>query len=68
MDRADKNRLGESIKIDGLNDPEMDKYIPSDLKEKLVDEVEMAKELPSAQPEFITGRTSNTDMVWICNE
>ena len=28
MDRADKNRLGESIKINGLNDPEMDKYIP----------------------------------------
>ena len=35
MDRADKNRLGESIKINGLNDPEMDKYIPSDLKRSL---------------------------------
>ena len=45
MDRADKNRLGESIKIKGLNDPEIDKYIPSELKKKLVEEVEMAKEL-----------------------
>ena len=50
MDRADKNRLGESIKIDGLNDPEMDKYIPSDLKEKLVDEVEMAQPRLSQWP------------------
>ena len=40
MDRADKNRLGESIKIKGLNDPEIDKYIPSELKKKLVEEVE----------------------------
>ena len=45
MDRAYKNRLGESIKIKGLNDPEIDKYIPSELKKKLVEEVEMAKEL-----------------------
>ena len=54
MDRADKNRLGESIKINGLSDPEMDKYIPSDLKEKLVDEVEMAKELlPPLNPKSL---------------
>jgi peptide chain release factor 3 len=47
MDRVDKNRVGESIKIKGLKDPEIDKHIPTKLKRKLVEEVEIAKELLS---------------------
>tara|TARA_R110000868_G_scaffold49287_3_gene159157 strand:- start:115737 stop:117383 length:1647 start_codon:yes stop_codon:yes gene_type:complete len=45
MDRADRNKVGESIEIKGLNDPKLDELIPADLLEKLREEVEMAREL-----------------------
>jgi peptide chain release factor 3 len=45
MDRADRNRVAESIKIDGLNDPRMAEHIPADLLAKLHEELEMAREL-----------------------
>ncbi|MBY5972247.1 peptide chain release factor 3 [Pseudooceanicola marinus] len=45
MDRADRNRVAESIRIDGLDDPKLDEHIPADLLEKLREEVEMAREL-----------------------
>ncbi len=45
MDRADRNRVAESIKIDGLNDPRMAQHIPADLLAKLHEELEMAREL-----------------------
>ncbi len=45
MDRADRNVVSESIQINGLDDPLLDKHIPADLLTKLRDEVEMAREL-----------------------
>jgi peptide chain release factor 3 len=45
MDRADRNRVAESIKIDGLNDPKLAEHIPADLLVKLKEEVEVARDL-----------------------
>ena len=45
MDRADRNRVAESIKIDGLSDPKMAQHIPADLLAKFHEELEMAREL-----------------------
>jgi len=45
MDRADRNKVAESIQIKGLDDPELANHIPADLLQKLRDEVEMAREL-----------------------
>ncbi|MGI3184323.1 peptide chain release factor 3 [Nioella aestuarii] len=45
MDRADRNKVAESIKIEGLDDPLLEQHIPADLLEKLREEVEMAREL-----------------------
>jgi peptide chain release factor 3 len=45
MDRADRNRVAESIKIDGLDDPRIADHVPADLLTKLREELEMAREL-----------------------
>jgi peptide chain release factor 3 len=45
MDRADRNKVAESIKINGLNDPKLAEHVPADLLKKLLEEVEMAREL-----------------------
>lgn len=45
MDRADRNKLADSIAIEGLDDPRLTEHIPADLLEKLTEEVEMAREL-----------------------
>mgnify|MGYP003631361162 CR=1 FL=1 len=45
MDRADRNRVAESIQIDGLDDPKLADHVPAHLLEKLREEVEMAREL-----------------------
>ena len=45
MDRADRNVVAESVKIEGLDDPALADHIPADLLEKLREEVEMAREL-----------------------
>ncbi|WP_344847117.1 peptide chain release factor 3 [Celeribacter arenosi] len=45
MDRADRNRVAETVKIDGLDDPKLNDLIPPHLLEKLREEVEMAREL-----------------------
>ncbi|WP_425070931.1 peptide chain release factor 3 [Sagittula sp. S175] len=45
MDRADRNKVAESIKLEGLDDPKLADHIPADLLEKLREEVEMAREL-----------------------
>ena len=57
MDRADRNKVAESIKIEGLDDPALDKHIPADLLEKLREEVEMARELlpPLDKQSFLEG-------------
>ncbi len=48
MDRADRNRVAQSIRIEGLDDPKLARHVPADLLEKLVEEVEMARELMPA--------------------
>jgi len=45
MDRADRNRVAQSIEINGLDDPELERHVPADLVAKLRDEVAMAREL-----------------------
>jgi peptide chain release factor 3 len=45
MDRADRNRRAESIRMSGLDDPKMADHVPADLLARLREEVEMAREL-----------------------
>ncbi|WP_425090606.1 peptide chain release factor 3 [Tropicimonas sp. S265A] len=45
MDRADRNKVAESIEIKGLDDPKLAEHVPADLLEKFLEEVEMAREL-----------------------
>ncbi len=45
MDRADRNRVAETIKINGLDDPELANHIPADQLKQLREELEMAREL-----------------------
>src|SRR6056297_217360 len=45
MDRADRNKVAESIKINGLDDPKLADHVPAAQLEKLREEVEMAREL-----------------------
>jgi peptide chain release factor 3 len=45
MDRADRNRVAESIQISGLDDPRLADHVPADLLAKLHEDIEMAREL-----------------------
>ena len=45
MDRADRNRVAETVQIKGLDDPKLAEHIPADLLAQLRDELEMAREL-----------------------
>uniref|UniRef100_UPI00356943B2 EF-Tu/IF-2/RF-3 family GTPase n=1 Tax=Actibacterium sp. TaxID=1872125 RepID=UPI00356943B2 len=45
MDRADRNKVAESIKIEGLDDPLLEQHIPAHLLAKLREDIEMAREL-----------------------
>ena len=45
MERADRNRRAESIRLDGLDDPKLADHVPAAQLEKLREEVEMAREL-----------------------
>ncbi|SEK71021.1 peptide chain release factor 3 [Pacificibacter marinus] len=45
MDRADRNKVAESVKIDGLDDPRLAEHVPAELLEQLKEELEMAREL-----------------------
>jgi len=54
MDRADRNKVAESIKIDGLDDPRLAEHVPQNLLDQLREEVEMARELlPALDPEEV---------------
>ena len=57
MDRADRNKVAESIKIDGLDDPNLALHVPAELLAKLKDELEMARELLPAfdRASFLNG-------------
>ncbi|MBZ4022836.1 peptide chain release factor 3 [Rhodobacter sp. TJ_12] len=45
MDRADRNKVAESIKIEGLDDPKLAEHVPAEQLEQLREELEMAREL-----------------------
>ena len=54
MDRADRNKVAESIAIEGLDDPKLAEHIPENLLEQLKEEVEMARELlPTLDPQAV---------------
>ncbi len=54
MDRADRNRVAESIEINGLDDPLLAEHVPAHLLETLREEVEMARELlPTLDPQSV---------------
>ena len=58
MDRADRNKVAESIKIEGLDDPRLAEHVPAHLLETLREELEMARELlPALDPaEVLAGQ------------
>ncbi|KAF0674847.1 Bacterial peptide chain release factor 3 [Profundibacterium mesophilum KAUST100406-0324] len=45
MDRADRNKVAKTVRLDGLDDPKMAEHVPQDLLAQLREEVEMAREL-----------------------
>ncbi len=45
MDRADRNRVAQTVRLEGLDDPRMAEHVPGHLLEKLREEVEMARGL-----------------------
>ena len=45
MDRADRNRVAESVRITGLDDPALARHVPADQLARLRDELAMAREL-----------------------
>ncbi|MEO0654579.1 MAG: peptide chain release factor 3 [Pseudomonadota bacterium] len=45
MERSDRNKVAESIAIEGLDDPKLADHIPADLLDTFREEVEMAREL-----------------------
>jgi peptide chain release factor 3 len=45
MDRADRNKVAESVKMEGLDDPKLAEHIPEGQLAQLREEVEMAREL-----------------------
>ncbi|NIY72561.1 peptide chain release factor 3 [Marivivens donghaensis] len=54
MDRSDRNRVADSIKIEGLDDPKLEEHVPAHLVEQLREEVEMARELlPKLDPQAV---------------
>src|SRR6056297_3148806 len=54
MDRADRNKVAESIKINGLDDPKLAEHVPANLIEKLREDLEMARELlPALNPQSV---------------
>ena len=58
MDRADRNKVAETIKIDGLDDPKLAEHVPAHLLDKLVEELEMARELlPPLDPQALLDGT-----------
>jgi peptide chain release factor 3 len=45
MDRADRNKVAESIKIKGMDDPALALHVPAELLAKFREELEMARQL-----------------------
>ncbi len=57
MDRADRNRVAETVVLSGLDDPRMAAHVPADLLARLREEVEMARGLLPAfdRDTFLSG-------------
>ncbi|SDY00481.1 peptide chain release factor 3 [Citreimonas salinaria] len=54
MDRADRNKVAETIRLEGLDDPKMAEHVPAHLLEQLREEVEMARALlPALDPQSV---------------
>lgn len=54
MDRADRNKVAESIRIEGLDDPKLAEHVPAHLLETFLEELEMARELlPPLDPQSV---------------
>ena len=54
MDRADRNRVAETIEINGLDDPKLAEHVPAAQLEQLKEELEMARELlPTLDPKAV---------------
>ena len=45
MDRADRNKVAQTVSINGLDDPLLEQHVPAELLEKLREEVEMVRAL-----------------------
>ena len=45
MDRADRNKVAETVQISGLDDPKLADHVPASLLKTLREEIEMAREL-----------------------
>ena len=45
MDRADRNKVAESLQISGMDDPRLAEHVPAELLRKFREEIEMAREL-----------------------
>ncbi|SEM82366.1 bacterial peptide chain release factor 3 (bRF-3) [Loktanella fryxellensis] len=45
MDRADRNKRAQSVRINGLSDPALREHIPAELLDVFLEEIEMAQEL-----------------------
>ena len=58
MDRADRNKVAESIEINGLDDPRLAEHVPAELREQFLEELEMARELlPPLDPQALLDGT-----------
>ena len=58
MERADRNRVAESLKIAGLDDPRLADHVPEGQLAQLREEVEMARELlPALDPQAVADGT-----------
>ncbi|TKZ21707.1 peptide chain release factor 3 [Shimia litoralis] len=54
MDRADRNKIAETIEINGLDDPKLSEHVPAHLLDQFLEEIEMARELlPTLDPQAV---------------
>ena len=58
MDRADRNKVAQSVSIKGLDDPKLRELVPAHLLDQFLEEFEMARELlPPLDPQAILDGT-----------
>ena len=67
MDSADRNKISESIKIKGLDDPALSQHVPADLLSIFLEEIEIALELlPKLNQQALLDGDNDTNLVWLC--